>query len=210
MKHSMRPTLLPTAILAGLALGSLAGGAQAAPDHHALPSGTAVIAQAGSPATAPGTSTPRKADNPDRKFVEQAAASDLAEIESGKLAQKMATSPSVKAFAEHMVADHTKASEKLMSISSGKSIMLPTKPDRSHAKKLDNLQKLKGDEFDREYMKMMVADHKDAVSLFEKESKNGKDPELKAHATTLLPDLQEHLKMARTTESELKKANSTK
>ena len=201
--------MVPQLIAAGVALASLATIAQAASDHPATPTPSAVLAQAGSSSSSPGMASPRKADNPDQKFAEKAAASDLAEIESGKLAQKMATSPSVKQFADHMVADHTKASEKLKSITGSKGISLPAKPDRSHAKKLESLQKLQGDKFDREYMKMMVADHKDAVSLFEKESKQGKDAELKSHAATLLPDLQEHLMMAQSTEAGLKKKSAS-
>jgi len=43
----------------------------------------------------------------------------------------------------------------------------------------------------------MVKDHEQAVSLFEKESKKGDSDELKQFASTTLPTLQEHLKMAR-------------
>ena len=57
-------------------------------------------------------------------------------------------------------------------------------------------------------MKMMVADHKKTVSLFEKEAKSGKDPELKQFAATLLPDLQKHLQMAESVEAEVKKTSA--
>jgi putative membrane protein len=130
----------------------------------------------------------------------------MAEVEAGKLAQSKATGASVKTFAQQMVTDHSKANDQLKQIALGKGIMLPTGPDRSHARDLEKAGKLEGAEFDRQYMKMMVSDHKKTVSLFEKEAKNGKDPELKSFASTMLPDLQKHLQMAQSTESEVKKA----
>jgi predicted outer membrane protein len=42
----------------------------------------------------------------------------------------------------------------------------------------------------------MVQAHKDAVTLFQNEAKNGKDGEARAWAEKTLPTLQEHLKMA--------------
>ena len=42
---------------------------------------------------------------------------------------------------------------------------------------------------------MMLKDHKEAVSLFQKESKS-KDSDLSGFASSTLPTLQEHLKMA--------------
>jgi putative membrane protein len=46
-------------------------------------------------------------------------------------------------------------------------------------------------------MHHMVMGHEEAVSLFEKQAKNGKDGDLKAFAEKTLPTLKEHLKMAK-------------
>jgi len=132
----------------------------------------------------------------------------MAEVEAGKLAQKHASAASVKAFAEQMVTDHTKANDQLKQVATKTGITLPTAPDRSHAKEAEKLGKMEGAKFDREYMKMMVSDHKKTVSLFEKEAKNGKDPELKNFAATMLPDLQKHLQMAQATEQEVRKGDA--
>ena len=43
---------------------------------------------------------------------------------------------------------------------------------------------------------MQVSAHKDAVSLFERYSKDGDNPDLKAFASKTLPALKEHLQMA--------------
>ena len=41
----------------------------------------------------------------------------------------------------------------------------------------------------------MVTDHKKDVAEFQKESKSGKDSDVKAWASTTLPTLEDHLKM---------------
>ena len=68
----------------------------------------------------------QKTRNPDQKFVEEAAHGGMAEVEAGKLAQKQASQASVKAFAEHMVTDHTRANDQLKQIAMTKGMTLPT------------------------------------------------------------------------------------
>jgi len=71
------------------------------------------------------------------------------------------------------------------------------KGSSDHNKMMDKMGKLSGADFDREYIKHQVADHDKAVALFEKQSRNGKDPELKAFAERTLPTLREHQQMVR-------------
>src|SRR5688572_967650 len=44
----------------------------------------------------------------DRKYIQEMAQANMAEVETGKLAQQKASSDDVKKFAEHMVEDHGK------------------------------------------------------------------------------------------------------
>lgn len=66
-----------------------------------------------------------------------------------------------------------------------------------HQKMMDKMARLTGADFDREYMKHQVNDHDKAVALFERQSKSGKDSELKAFAGRTLPTLKEHQQMAK-------------
>src|SRR6478736_8280587 len=52
----------------------------------------------------------------DKMFVEKAAVGGMFEVKSSQVAQQMATDANVKNFAAHMVADHTKANQELMSL----------------------------------------------------------------------------------------------
>jgi putative membrane protein len=140
----------------------------------------------------------------DRKFMEKAAQGGIAEVELGKLAAQKAASPDVKQFGQRMVDDHSKANDKLKSLATSKGVNLPTGLDRSTQRELDKLSKLSGAEFDREYMKHMVSDHKKDVSEFKSEAKKAKDADVKDFAATTLPTLEEHLKLAQAAEQSAK------
>jgi putative membrane protein len=136
----------------------------------------------------------------DQDFVMDVAKDSVFEIELGRLAQNKATNTDVKTFAETMVKDHTTASDELKGLAKG--ITLPTSLDKGQQKKLDGLRDEK-DDFDRKYMKMMISAHKDAINLFEKESKKGKNTEIQAWANKMIPKLKEHLRMAEDTKRRL-------
>jgi len=145
----------------------------------------------------------------DRKFIEKAAKGGMAEVELGKLAQDKASSDQVKHFAKRMVDDHTKANDELKKLASSKNVTLPTELDRGERREIDKLAKKSGADFDREYMKHMVSDHKNDVSEFKSEAKSAKDADIKNFASSTLPTLEQHLDLAKSTESAVKSAAKT-
>jgi putative membrane protein len=136
----------------------------------------------------------------DRKFLDKAAAHGVAEVEMGKLAQQKGASQQVKDFGARMVQDHGKANDELKTLASAKGMAPAAKPDKEHEKKLASLQDKSGTDFDKAYMKEMVADHKKDVAEFRKQAKSAKDPEVKAFAEKTLPTLEAHLKLAQETD----------
>lgn len=142
----------------------------------------------------------------DRTFAHKAAIGGMAEVELGNLAQQKASNDQVKQFGARMVQDHTKANDQLKQIASTKGVQLPTRLDSKHQKVMDRLQKMSGAQFDRAYMSDMVSDHKEDISDFKKEANSGRDSDLKNFASQTLPTLQEHLQMAQTTNTAVKKA----
>jgi putative membrane protein len=129
-------------------------------------------------------------------FVQEAAISDMFEIQSSKAASAKLTGPE-KDFATEMITDHTKTSAELSEAVKNANVTLPTAMDSSHQKMLDKLNSLNGDDFRKQYFSDQVSAHKDAVSLFERYGKGGDNPTLKTWASTTLPTLQHHLDMAR-------------
>ncbi len=132
----------------------------------------------------------------DEKFVEKAALGGMAEVAAGEVAKTKGSSDAVKQFGAQMVTDHSKANDELKAIVSNKGMSAPTELDNAHKKAVAKLEGKSGKDFDKAYKSQMVSDHKATISLFEKEAKSGKDPELKAFASKTLPDLKHHLEMA--------------
>ena len=82
-----------------------------------------------------------------------------------------------------------------MRVASSKGMTPPTALDAKHQAAMQKLSALSGEKFDKEYVKMMVKDHKKDVAAFEKEAGRGMDADIKAFAASTLPTLQEHLQM---------------
>ncbi len=136
-----------------------------------------------------------KVSSKDKKFMMDAAMGGMEEVEMGRLAASNATDADVKAFGQRMVDDHTKANDQLKQVAQTKGVTLPADMSKSQHSDMDKLSKMTGTDFDHAYVKMMVKDHKKDVADFSKESKSGKDSDVKSFASTTLPTLQDHLKM---------------
>ena len=134
-------------------------------------------------------------DEADAKFTTQAAVGGMAEVELGKLALEKSSNPQVKEFATMMVKDHGMANTELMAIAKQKNITLPSTVDEEHKKKMDDLSKKTGVDFDKAYVDAMVSGHKSTLKLMEDESRDGKDADLKSFATKTAPIVQSHLVM---------------
>ena len=140
----------------------------------------------------------------DSKFITAAAQGGKAEVEMGRLAVQHASDPAVKQFGQRMIDDHTNANEELKQIASRKGITLPDQVNAKQKSTIDRLSRLNGAEFDRAYMEDMVRDHQEDVADFQHEADKGNDSDVKTFAGKTLPTLQDHLKMAQSTNSQLK------
>jgi putative membrane protein len=129
------------------------------------------------------------------QFVPMVANSDLFEIESGKLAQKMAQSDAVKTAASEIVTDHTKSSQELeaMAKAAGITFQKPTTLDAKHQQLLDQLSKVDQNGFDAAFSQAQA--HQEAISIFKSYSSGGDQPELKQFAAKGVPVLEQHLQM---------------
>ena len=110
-----------------------------------------------------GTAGSNSVSSSDQKFVNELLADGTAEVELARLANERAASPDVKQFAQMMIDDHTNAGKLLTQVATTYGI--PARPpiDDKHKDLMDKLSKLRGADFDREYMNAMVDDHESAV-----------------------------------------------
>ena len=138
-------------------------------------------------------------------FVKKAGAANAAEVQMGELGAKKATDAEVKAFAQKMVADHSKANTALTTLAKTKSLEVPTEPSLIHKGLHEKFKLQKADkDFDHDFMQQMVRDHESAVELFQTASNDTTlDPDLRAWAKKTLPTLEQHLADARKLEAKL-------
>lgn len=140
--------------------------------------------------------------SPDESFYKSVAEGGMVEVDLGNLAAQKSNNPKVKDFAAMMVKDHSAANEKLRALASSKDISLPTSAGASNTVTKGRLEVLRGESFDKSYIKSQVKAHVDTVSLLHKEIASGQDPDAKAFARAILPTVQSHLKAARAIEAE--------
>src|SRR5436305_8247804 len=128
----------------------------------------------------------------DKTFIHKAAKGGMMEVAMGNLAEQNGQSDDVKSFGKRMVTDHSKANEELKSIAEKKGVKLPTKEPTGKWSS------------DKTYMDMMVKDHEKDLAEFQEEAKTGSDPDVKKFAEDTAKVVQEHLELAKETQSKLK------
>ena len=150
-----------------------------------------------------------KLSSGDSDFIKEAAQGGMMEVQLGKAAQDKASNEKVKEFGKRMEQDHSKSNDELKKIASDKGVQLSSDLDKKHKSKMDKLTKLSGAEFDRQYMRDMVSDHKDDIKKFQNEADKGKDADLKKFASQTLPTLKEHLQLAESASDAVKSSGKS-
>lgn len=131
----------------------------------------------------------------DLAFMNDAAPGGMAEVELGKLAVSKSTNADVKAFAQKMIDDHSKAGDELKALAAQKKVTLSLELLPAHKQLMEKLSKSSGADFDKAYVMAMVEAHEKDVAAFENVSKTAADADVKAFATKTLPTLKMHLEM---------------
>ncbi len=130
-----------------------------------------------------------------------------AEIELGRLAQERATHPDVKEFGAMMVREHQETASELKPIAA-KAATADSTTARNDARddsrdKVEELSKLSGREFDKQYIDQMIDDHQKGIDDVEKKAENASNAEVKAWAAKTLPKLRQHLEHAKEIQNRL-------
>jgi putative membrane protein len=119
----------------------------------------------------------------DTEYLQKAAQGTMAEVKMGELAQKQASDERVKQFGKRMVDDHGKDLQNIRQLASQKHVTLPDAPNTEQSKEADKLAKLSGTDFDKEYVKYEMKDHKEDVKESSKTMKTAADPDVKNFAS---------------------------
>lgn len=129
------------------------------------------------------------------KFVDEASAAGIAEIETGKLALQKSTTPAVKTLAQEIINDHTAANKELAGIAHKKNLKVATDAELMAKAKTMILKQRDGESFDEAYANNQVKAHKDALELFNKAAVSP-DADLASFAVATIPKLEHHLHAA--------------
>ena len=146
------------------------------------------------------------AQSADQPFVTKLAGVGMAEVELGTLAKDKASSREVKAFAQRMIDEHTKAGNELKAIADRKHLAWPAALPADAVALKGKLSQLSGAAFDRAYIDAMVNGHREVLAEVRTEAQSGGDPDVKAWATKASSTVQAHLTHAENQQRELGKA----
>lgn len=134
----------------------------------------------------------KSGDTTARYFIVQASIANLQEVAMSRIAVQQVVSPEVKAFAQRIVDDHSKAEAQLMQLVKTRGSQIPHEATEPPGEDM-MLKNVPPKDFDRVYVHMMVPDHRRAVQLFGGYALTRKDPDGNAFAQQTLPVIKEHL-----------------
>ncbi|MBD2356137.1 DUF4142 domain-containing protein [Tolypothrix sp. FACHB-123] len=132
----------------------------------------------------------------DVEFINQAAQSDLTEIQTSQLALQKSQNTAVRNFAQQMIKHHTASSQKLAAIAQAKGVTLPTELDSQNQALLTKLQGLSGSNFDQAYMQLQTQAHQKTLAEYQNYLQTGLDADLRVFASGIAPVVKQHLEMA--------------
>lgn len=134
----------------------------------------------------------------DYNFVAQANLGAPFQIDSGRIAEKAATTADIRDYAHLMVVTHIPVVDALNRILSNKNIEAPSNTllRGAYSAMISSLKADRGSALDRDYVEGQVDYQKGNEALFRSEIENGSDPALKDFARATLPKIVDHLDRA--------------
>jgi putative membrane protein len=149
----------------------------------------------------------------DTKIVAHMHHVNMMEIDMGKRAQRVG-SPAVKRYSEMLIKDHQASDKELTSFAKQRGVakipaeQAETDADKAEMKQMtesmDGLKKLKGADFDREFLRLMVDSHDKELAKSDQLISSSSDSELKTLIENRKATLQRHSDKAK----ELQKGNA--
>ncbi|MEU8201142.1 DUF4142 domain-containing protein [Streptosporangium sp. NPDC049046] len=163
---------------------------------------TLAIAMAATGGTADAASAPPPPNRQDREFLVQAHQGSLFEIEAGLAVtgktddrNDREAGDAVRVLGAKLVTDHTKLDRTIRQVADRLGVKLPGEPSEVQRRRLKEVTALSGTEFDRAWISMEIANHREGIALVKREIDNGSAPAVKKLATLTDRVVREHLEM---------------
>ncbi len=134
-----------------------------------------------------------------QEYAAMAAASDMYEIESARLAADKAQNADIKALAQMIRTDHEKSTADLKAAAGQAQPAITVTPQMNPEQQgmIQALQSATAADFDRTYLDQQVQAHEKGLAMVQGYAQNGDVDSLKQHASTVAAPIQKHLQRAR-------------
>lgn len=128
------------------------------------------------------------------EYVMAAGASDLYEITSSKVLLETTQNPKLRAFAQMMIADHTKSTADVKAAAARSRVKpMPPKLTPLQQELVAELRSEQGAARDAAYIAQQKASHGQALNVQKAYAMEGTAPALRAAATTIVPVVKHHM-----------------
>jgi putative membrane protein len=158
-----------------------------------------------------------KVDKKLQEQIQKIHAANQAEVHMGQMGQQQGSSPEVKEYAQKLEQDHQRADDQLTQAAQSAGIVLEGKgaqdKQKDAEKAMKKLQGKSGQEFDKEFVSMMVKDHEKDIKEVEKASKEAKkqhQDELASILDQAATGMKGHLEQAKQLKDTVGKGKSAK
>jgi putative membrane protein len=130
-------------------------------------------------------------------FVQNAAVSDLYEIEAGRVALERSIDPELRTVARRLTEDHQRSSRVMARriAMAGVNIVPPHQLDQRRQGMIDNLRAADDASFDDVFLQQQVSAHQEALALHGGYAEQGDNLALRTVASAMRPVVAEHLRI---------------
>lgn len=122
---------------------------------------------------------------------------NVKEIALGQLAVQKAQSEELRQFGERLIKDHQKADEKLKATAKEQGLMVKEPQfDEKHQDKMAKLQELSGEEFDKEFLRVIDKGHTKTLFMLRKAEEEVGNEAIANLVAELQPTIRQHDRIA--------------
>jgi putative membrane protein len=132
----------------------------------------------------------------DAEFIRNVGADNTMHIQLARIALERAKNKDVRQYAQRMVTDHTRLQDQWSAMVARNHLPYGLGMGPKHREKVEDLQKLKGKNFDKAYMTLMIQQHQQ-VNYWQNEGRNSKSAEVRRLVNQGLPTEEQHLAQAK-------------
>jgi putative membrane protein len=133
----------------------------------------------------------------DAEFIRDVGADNTMQVQLAELAQRKARNREIREFAQREARDHQRLMNQWTNMTARSGMSLKSGMGPRHREKITQLQDESGNDFDKAYMTLMIRQHQDEVSYWQKEGRATRASQVRNLVNSGLPSLEQHLAEAK-------------